>query len=142
MSRLARSAALAVALVGSSIALSGQAPRGLDPKTLLKPGPDVWPTYNGDYSGRRFSTLDKINTTNVDALTLAWAFRLNAGPGAVGGCSGQAVRIAFTAISDCGTTGDGWFLDDIDVASCVPLPALLSDGFESGTLSAWAGSSP
>jgi len=82
MSRLGRSAALAVALIGSSIALSGQAPRGLDPQTLLKPGPDVWPTYNGDYSGRRFSALDKINTTNIDALTLAWVFRLNAGPGA------------------------------------------------------------
>ena len=92
MSRLARSAALAVALVGSSIALSGQAPRGLDPKTLLKPGPDVWPTYNGDYSGRRFSTLDKINTTNVDALTLAWAFRLNAGPGA-GNIKGTPLQI-------------------------------------------------
>ena len=92
MSRLARSAALAVALVGSSIALSGQAPRGLDPKTLLKPGPDVWPTYNGDYSGRRFSTLDKINTTNIDALTLAWVFRLNAGPGA-GNIKGTPLQI-------------------------------------------------
>jgi len=92
MRRLGRSAALIVALLGSSIALSGQAPRGLDPKTLLKPGTDSWPTYNGDYSGRRFSTLDKINTTNVDALTLAWVFRLNAGPGA-GNIKGTPLQI-------------------------------------------------
>ena len=51
--------------------------------------PTRWPTYNGDYSGRRFSTLDKINASNVDALSLAWVFRLNAGPGA-GGHQGHA----------------------------------------------------
>ena len=28
----------------------------LDPAALLKPPTDTWPTYNGDYSGRRFST--------------------------------------------------------------------------------------
>jgi alcohol dehydrogenase (cytochrome c) len=92
MSRLGRSAALIAALLGSSIALSGQAPRGLDPQTLLKPGTDVWPSYNGDYSGRRFSTLDKINASNIDALTLAWVFRLNAGPGA-GNIKGTPLQI-------------------------------------------------
>src|SRR6185312_11712116 len=35
---------------------------------------DSWPTYNGDMSGRRYSTLDQINKSNVKALTLAWAF--------------------------------------------------------------------
>ncbi len=34
-----------------------------------------WPTYNGDYSGRRFSPLAQINATNVHALTLAWSFQ-------------------------------------------------------------------
>ena len=92
MRRLGRSAALMAALLGSSIALSGQTPRGLDAQTLLKPGPDVWPTYNGDYSGRRFSTLDKINSSNIDALTLAWVFRLNAGPGA-GNIKGTPLQI-------------------------------------------------
>ena len=38
---------------------------------------DSWPTYHGDYSGRRFSTLKQINTTNVKGLTLAWVYRLN-----------------------------------------------------------------
>jgi alcohol dehydrogenase (cytochrome c) len=61
--------------------LSGVA-QGLDPARLLKPGTDSWPMYNGDYSGRRFSTLKKINADNVGALSLGWVYRLNAGPGA------------------------------------------------------------
>ncbi len=36
---------------------------------------DSWPTFNGDYSGRRYSTLTQINNTNVKALKLAWAFQ-------------------------------------------------------------------
>jgi alcohol dehydrogenase (cytochrome c) len=34
-----------------------------------------WPTFNGDTSGRRFSTLSQINRTNVHSLKLAWAFQ-------------------------------------------------------------------
>ena len=79
--------------VWCSIALSGQAPRGLDAAKLLKPGTDSWPTYNGDYSGRRFSTLDKINASNVDALTLAWVFRHNAGPGLPAAIKGTPLQI-------------------------------------------------
>ena len=26
------------------------------PATLLKPPTDTWPSYNGDYTGRRYST--------------------------------------------------------------------------------------
>ena len=48
-------AILMVALLAPN--LSAQ---GLDPAALLKPPMDAWPTYNGDYSGRRFSTLDQI----------------------------------------------------------------------------------
>ena len=48
--------------------------QGLDPKTLLKSPTDTWPTYNGAYSGARFSTLDQINAGNVTSLTLAWVF--------------------------------------------------------------------
>ena len=35
--------------------------QGLDPKALLKPATHTWPTYNGDYSGKRFSPLTEIN---------------------------------------------------------------------------------
>jgi alcohol dehydrogenase (cytochrome c) len=37
-----------------------------------------WPTFNGDYSGRRFSPLTQINQTNVQSLKLAWAFQTHA----------------------------------------------------------------
>jgi alcohol dehydrogenase (cytochrome c) len=50
------------------------AAQGLDSAALLKPATDSWPTYNGDYSGKRFSTLDQINAANIGSLALAWVF--------------------------------------------------------------------
>jgi acido-empty-quinoprotein group A len=47
----------------------------LDPAKILKPPTDAWPTFNGDYTGRRFSPLTQINKDNVGSLTLAWAFQ-------------------------------------------------------------------
>ena len=47
----------------------------LDPGKILTPPTDSWPTYNGDYTGRRFSPLTQINKTNVGAMSLAWAFQ-------------------------------------------------------------------
>ena len=58
-----------------AIALFGQ---GLDPAALRKQPPNSWPTYNGDYSGRRFSSLTQINSSNVHGLSLAWAARFTA----------------------------------------------------------------
>ena len=34
--------------------------QGLNPAALLKQPTDAWPTYNGDYSDRRFSSLTVI----------------------------------------------------------------------------------
>ncbi|HEX9364988.1 MAG TPA: acido-empty-quinoprotein group A, partial [Vicinamibacterales bacterium] len=48
---------------------------GLEPSTLLAPPPDAWPTYHGDYSGRRHSRLSAITPENVNQLTLAWTFQ-------------------------------------------------------------------
>ena len=60
--------------------------RGVPPAELSKPLGADWLTYNGDYSGRRFSSLQQVNQSNVKALSLAWMLRLTAGPGApVGG---------------------------------------------------------
>src|SRR6266498_2265133 len=58
--------------------LAGQS---LDPALLTKPATDSWPTYAGDYSQRRYSTLTQIDTTNVRHLSLAWVSRLTAGAG-------------------------------------------------------------
>ncbi len=51
-----------------------------NPTLLTKAPTDAWPTYNGDYSGRRFSTLAQINQENVKHLTLAWVNRIKVGP--------------------------------------------------------------
>src|SRR5580700_9170427 len=63
---------------------------GVNPSELPKPLKDSWPTYNGDYSGKRYSALAQVNQTNVMHLTLAWMTRVtpgagNTGPGGGGG---------------------------------------------------------
>ncbi|MEO6237721.1 MAG: acido-empty-quinoprotein group A, partial [Vicinamibacterales bacterium] len=52
---------------------------GLEPATLLAPPADSWPTYHGDYSGRRHSRLRAITPDNVKQLTLAWTFQTGQG---------------------------------------------------------------
>jgi alcohol dehydrogenase (cytochrome c) len=55
---------------------------------------DAWPMYNGDYSGRRFSTLTKINDRNIGALSLAWVYRLNtAGAPPPGNIKGTPIMV-------------------------------------------------
>ncbi len=61
---------LAVSIVAPAATLPGQS--RLNPAKLLQPPTDSWPTFNGDYTGRRFSPLTKINTGNVHQLSLAW----------------------------------------------------------------------
>src|SRR5260370_34939637 len=54
--------------------------QGLDPAMLVNPSSSIWPTYNGDYSGRRYSSLNQINESNISSLTVAWAFRADTVP--------------------------------------------------------------
>jgi alcohol dehydrogenase (cytochrome c) len=58
---------------------------GLDPATIGRPLADSWPTYSGDYTGRRYSKLTQITPSTVKNLTLAWVGRVTAGPPGVGG---------------------------------------------------------
>jgi acido-empty-quinoprotein group A len=69
-----RLALILFAILTFSVSAPEVAAQGLEAAALLKPATDTWPTYNGDYSGRRFSTLNQINAGNVNSLTLAWAF--------------------------------------------------------------------
>jgi alcohol dehydrogenase (cytochrome c) len=62
--------------------------RGLDSAKLLKPLSDEWPTYSGDYSGKRYSLLTQINRLTVKNLTLAWSVRLTGGSVEGGGDRG------------------------------------------------------
>ena len=53
----------------------------LDPAEILKPlgATPNWPTYGGDYSGRRYSSLKGIDRANVRNLTVAWKSKVVAG---------------------------------------------------------------
>jgi alcohol dehydrogenase (cytochrome c) len=53
------------------------AAQGLDPAAMLHPPADTWPTYHGDYSGKRHSPLTQITPQNVGQLSLAWLFQTN-----------------------------------------------------------------
>ena len=52
----------------------------LNPAALLKLPTNTWPTYNGDYSGRRHSPLSQIDASNIGSLAIAWMYRTNVGP--------------------------------------------------------------
>jgi len=93
---------LAISLPLVPAILPGQG-NGVAPSELLKPLKDSWPTYNGDYSGKRYSALTQINKSNVKNLTLAWMSRITPGPGnaAGGGRGGSASKII---IGDNGPT--------------------------------------
>ncbi|MBV9502812.1 MAG: acido-empty-quinoprotein group A [Acidobacteriaceae bacterium] len=62
---------VAVVLISASSVYA----QALDPAALLQPAVDTWASYNGDYSGRRYSTLTQINSSNVQSLGMAWAFQ-------------------------------------------------------------------
>ena len=70
-------ALLAIATCWPGVLAPRLAAQGLSPDVLLAPPTDAWPTYNGDYSGRRFSTLEQINASNISSLALAWVYRAN-----------------------------------------------------------------
>ena len=73
----AASIAVAPSLMAGQQAVLDQP--GLDPQTIKNPLSDSWPTYSGDYTGRRFSALTQANQTTVKNLTLAWTARLTGG---------------------------------------------------------------
>jgi alcohol dehydrogenase (cytochrome c) len=68
--------------------LPGQG-KGVSPDDLLKPLKDEWPTYNGDYSGKRYSALKQIDQSTVKNLTLAWMTRVTSGMNNPGGRGGR-----------------------------------------------------
>jgi alcohol dehydrogenase (cytochrome c) len=68
-------------LTAATLLTTGARGQMLDPAKLLKQPTDTWPTYNGDYSGRRYSELKQITAANVKGLSLAWVTRFGSGPG-------------------------------------------------------------
>ena len=80
-SGLLRLALVATAALGLAVPASAQqasASPTLDPKalTLFQQPADSWPTYNGDYSGRRYISLDQINQKNIGQLKTKWKYKI------------------------------------------------------------------
>ena len=75
---LSVAALLAAALLAAPAAATAQE-GGLDPASLVEPLEESWPTYSGDYSGRRYSRLKQVTTENVRQLSLAWTRNFNTG---------------------------------------------------------------
>jgi len=116
--------------------LGGQG-RGLDPADLLKPLKDTWPTYSGDYSGRRYSALTQINQTTVKNLTLSWFARLTNGSASVLGGLGLGGRGGGAGLI-VGGEGTGEFAAGDGVT--IKASALMVDGtiYISAPDNAWA----
>jgi alcohol dehydrogenase (cytochrome c) len=80
---------IVLALLAAPVLLAAQQSNYLDPADILKPLAEQWPTYSGDYTGRRYSALTQINQSTVKNLGLAWTTRgLTQGQGASGRAGG------------------------------------------------------
>ncbi len=51
-------------------------PVSLDPNVIGKTPTTSWPTFNGDYSGQRYSTLTQIGPANVKRLAPRWTYKI------------------------------------------------------------------
>lgn len=61
--------------IGQEKAASSSSARDVNAEDLAKrPAGENWPSYNGDYTGRRFSRLGEINRANVAQMRAAWVF--------------------------------------------------------------------
>jgi acido-empty-quinoprotein group A len=67
----------ALLLAAAALAALGSPPSvSLDPQQLGKPPIDFWPTFNGDYTGQRYSTLTQIAPANVNQITQQWVYKV------------------------------------------------------------------
>jgi alcohol dehydrogenase (cytochrome c) len=75
-SRLTSCLLASTALIAGAVSTFSEAQQ-VDSSMLLHPPADSWPSFSGDYSGRRHSALTQITPQNVGSLSLAWAFQTN-----------------------------------------------------------------
>src|SRR5207247_1565938 len=79
---------------------------------------DSWPTYSGDYTGRRYSSLKQIDQANVKHLSLAWTARLAGGADTSGPGAGTPFGSAPTVV---GGEGNG----DVVVAGAITIKGAI-----------------
>ncbi len=70
-----------------------------------------WTTYNGDFSGRRFSDLKKINADNIDSLSLAWVYRATGGNDAIFGGAIKATPVVVDGVMYFSLPDHVWAVD-------------------------------
>jgi acido-empty-quinoprotein group A len=88
---------LAHALCGAVVLAAFGAPAfpasevNLDPNSIGAPPVSSWSTFNGDYSGQRFSTLTQITPANVSHLAAQWVYKIT-GVGAQRGAPTPVIK--------------------------------------------------
>jgi len=102
MTRAPLAIIVAIALSAGAVARQSS---GLTPAQILKPSPDSWPTFHGDYSGKHYSALNQITTANVKGLSLAWIARLNTtiNPALTGGYGAEPAAGTTITVNTKGT---------------------------------------
>ena len=89
----------ALILAAGVVTTRGQ--QRFDAASLRQPPTGSWPTFNGDYSGRRFSPLTHITPANVHQLSLAWVHRISGtGLGAIKGTPLQVNGVVYFTVPD------------------------------------------
>ena len=63
----------------------------LDPNIIGKAPITTWTTFNGDYRGQRYSTLNQIRPANVNRLEQRWVFKIT-GIGALRGVPAPVIK--------------------------------------------------
>lgn len=82
----------AIATATLAVAAAPDVPHvSLDPNTIGKAPITSWPTFNGDYSGRRYSTLTQISPANVNQLVQRWIYKIT-GIGAQRGVPAPVIK--------------------------------------------------
>jgi acido-empty-quinoprotein group A len=71
-------AAIAVAALAGAAAQDPRLSSGvsLDPSAIGKAPIESWPTFNGDLSGQRYSTLTQIGPANLNRLAQQWVYKI------------------------------------------------------------------
>lgn len=78
----------------------------VDPKDLLATPPqENWSSYNGDYSGRRYTALDQIGAANVHELRAKWVFH------STNSDSMEVTPIVFNGVMYLTSANDAFALD-------------------------------
>jgi alcohol dehydrogenase (cytochrome c) len=107
---MTRFVSCACVVVAASAILAGQQkPNWVDPAKFTQPPTTSWPTYNGDYSGRRFSPLKKITDANVQNLSLGWIYRT--APGLGGGVPIKGTPVMIDGVLYLTLPDHVWALD-------------------------------